>query len=110
MDMNKSLSAFAALSNAGRLDAFRLLIQAGEEGLSSGEIGTRLEAKQNTTSTNLSILQAAGLISSTREGRSVRYRADMEGVRGLLEFLMEDCCGGNPDICRPVLDEVVCCD
>ncbi len=110
MDKSASLTAFAALSNAARLDAFRLLIKAGEAGLLSGEIGERLGAKQNTTSTNLAILQSAGLIRSSREGRAVRYFADMSGVRGLLGFLMEDCCGGNPDICRPVLDEVACCE
>lgn len=110
MDKSNSLTAFSALSNEARLDAFRLLIKAGEAGLLSGEIGERLGAKQNTTSTNLAILQSAGLIGSTREGRAVRYRADMSGVRGLLEFLMEDCCGGNPELCGPILDEVACCD
>jgi len=109
MDINNALAAFSALSNTGRMQAFRLLIKAGDAGLMSGEIATRLDAKQNSTSTHLSILQSAGLIASTREGRSVRYRADLDGVRGLLEFLMEDCCGGNPEICGPVLDKVVCC-
>ena len=110
MDMEESLSAFSALSNAGRLEAFRLLIKAGSAGMLSGEIGERLGAKQNTTSTNLAILQAAGLIESTREGRAVRYRANMSGVRGLLTFLMEECCGGNPELCGPILDEVACCE
>jgi ArsR family transcriptional regulator len=110
MDKYESLAAFSALSNAPRLDAFRLLIKAGEAGLPSGEIAERLGAKQNSTSTNLAILQSAGLIHSQRDGRSVKYRADMSGVRGLLEFLMEDCCGGNPELCRPILDEVTCCE
>jgi len=110
MDKKDSLAAFSALSNAARLDAFRLLIKAGEAGMLSGEIGERLGAKQNSTSTNLAILQSAGLIGSTREGRAVRYRADMSGVRGLLGFLMEECCGGNPELCGPILDEVACCD
>ncbi len=110
MDKSASLVAFAALSNAARLDAFRLLIKAGEAGMLSGEIGEHLGAKQNTTSTNLAILQTANLIRSDREGRAVRYRANMTGVRGLLGFLMEECCGGNPELCRPVLDEVACCE
>ena len=110
MDKYASLSAFSALSNAARLDVFRLLIKAGRAGLPSGEIAERLGAKQNSTSTNLAILQSAGLIHSERDGRSVKYRADMSGVRGLLEFLMEECCGGNPELCGPVLDKVACCE
>ena len=110
MDINEALTAFSALSNKPRLDAFRLLIKAGVAGMSSGQIGERLGAKQNSTSTNLSILEASGLISSTRQGRSVIYSANMDGIRGLLGFLMEDCCGGHPDICQPVLNEIACCD
>lgn len=108
MDKYESLAAFSALSNAPRLDAFRLLIKAGEAGLPSGEIAERLGAKQNSTSTNLAILQSAGLISSERDGRSVLYRANMVGVRGLLAFLMEDCCGGAPELCGAVLAEIIC--
>ena len=110
MDINEALAAFSALSNKPRLDAFRLLIKAGDDGMSSGQIGEHLGAKQNSTSTNLSILEASGLISSTRQGRSVIYSANMDGIRGLLGFLMEDCCGGHPDICQPVLNEIACCD
>jgi DNA-binding transcriptional ArsR family regulator len=108
MEKTRALDAFAALSQPSRLDAFRLLIQAGGAGMSAGEVGDALGARQNTMSTNLSILVRAGLIRSVREGRSIRYFADMDGMRGLLAFLMEDCCGGRPELCGPVIDQLAC--
>ncbi len=108
MDKTQALNAFAALSQETRLDVLRLLIKAGADGLLAGQIATALDVRQNTMSANLSILHAAGLIRNRREGRAVRYFADIEGLRGLLGFLMEDCCGGNPDLCRPVIEEVAC--
>lgn len=108
MDTTQALGAFGALSQPTRLDVFRLLIKAGSGGMTAGEIGEHLSVRQNTMSSNLAILSASGLLRSTREGRSIRYFADLEGLRGLLSFLMEDCCGGHPDLCRPVLEELAC--
>lgn len=108
MDKENALDAFAALGQPTRLDVFRLLIKAGADGMSAGEISESLGVRQNTMSANLSVLTRAGLIRNRREGRSIRYFADMEGLRGLLAFLMEDCCGGHPDLCRPVIDELAC--
>ncbi|MEL7344513.1 MAG: metalloregulator ArsR/SmtB family transcription factor [Pseudomonadota bacterium] len=108
MDTIHALAAFGALSQPTRLDVFRLLIKAGSEGMSAGEIGETLGVRQNTMSTNLAILTASGLIRNAREGRSIRYFADMTGLEGLLSFLMEDCCGGHPDTCRPILDQLAC--
>jgi DNA-binding transcriptional ArsR family regulator len=59
-------------------------------------------------SANLAVLAHAGMVRSEREGRVIRYFANFDGMRGLLAFLMEDCCGGNPQLCQPVLDEIVC--
>jgi DNA-binding transcriptional ArsR family regulator len=108
MDIKNTLAAFAALSQETRLDVFRLLVQAGKQGMLSGEIGERLKVRQNTMSTNLTILLNAGLVRNEREGRAVRYFADYEGIHGLLGFLMEDCCGGNPELCQPVIDQIAC--
>ncbi|MGH1423663.1 MAG: ArsR/SmtB family transcription factor [Pseudooceanicola sp.] len=108
MDKNHALTAFAALSQPVRLDVFRLLIKAGEDGMSAGDISTALDVRQNTMSTNLSILVQSGLIRNERQGRSIRYFADIDGMRGLLAFLMEDCCGGRPDLCQPVIKEIAC--
>ena len=106
MDKPSALAAFQALSQDTRLDVFRLLMRAGPEGMAAGEIAQRCEVRQNTMSAHLSILSQAGLIWAARDGRSVRYRAEIEGVRGLLASLMEDCCGGNPEQCQPLIDEI----
>lgn len=108
MDSIDATDAFAALSQPTRLDVFRLLIKAGEKGMSAGDISDTLEVRQNTMSANLSILVRSGLIRNKREGRSIRYFADMDGMRSLLAFLMEDCCGGNPELCQPVINELAC--
>lgn len=108
MDMTRARIAFDALSQDTRLAAFRLLIQAGRVGVPAGVLAEKLDVRQNTLSANLSVLLAAGLVSNQREGRSVRYFADMDGLRAILSFLMEDCCGGEPDLCRPVIDAIAC--
>ena len=108
MDNNNALEAFAALSQPTRLDVFRLLIKAGGDGMTAGDIGATLDVRQNTMSTNLAILTRAGLIRNQRNGRSITYFADMEGLRGLLAYLLEDCCGGRPDICQPIINELAC--
>lgn len=100
------LSSFSALSQKTRLDVFRLLLKAGTEGLLAGELAERLAVRQNTMSANLTILLNAGLVRNERQGRSIRYFADIEAVRGLLGFLMEDCCGGRPELCQPIIDEI----
>ncbi|TYR30725.1 helix-turn-helix transcriptional regulator [Mesorhizobium microcysteis] len=108
MDKRSSLAALAALGQETRLDIFRLLVRAGAEGVPAGEVATRLGAVQNTVSSHLKVLSQAGLIRPERDGRVVRYVADMTGFRDLLAYLMEDCCNGAPELCRPVIDAVTC--
>lgn len=108
MESSHALAAFAALSQPTRLDIFRLLIQAGPHGIAAGEIGTALDVRQNTLSANLSVLLHAGLVRNERQGRSIRYYADMDGLRGLLGFLLQDCCGGRSELCQPLIDEIAC--
>ncbi|MBX3580892.1 MAG: helix-turn-helix transcriptional regulator [Rhizobiaceae bacterium] len=108
MDKKSSLAALAALGQETRLDIFRLLVRSGADGIPAGEIATRLGAVQNTTSSHLKILSHAGLIRPERDGRIVRYVADMTGLRDLLAYLMEDCCNGSPELCRPVINAVTC--
>lgn len=108
MDKNDTLIALGALAQETRLDVFRTLVKAGPAGLPAGVIADRLGVRQNTMSTNLAVLTRAGLIRSEREGRSIRYFADFNGMRGLLAYLMEDCCGGRPTVCAPLLDEIAC--
>lgn len=108
MEKTQSLAALSALSHDMRLDVFRLLVRAGASGLAAGDIAAQLDVRANTLSNNLNILSAAGLVRSAREGRSIRYFARMETMRALLGFLMEDCCGGQPELCQPVLDQIAC--
>ena len=102
MDVTLALEVLSALSHETRLWVFRLLVQAGPEGLSAGEIAESLGTRQNTMSSHLRILTAAGLIGNRREGRSIIYCANYDAVGQLVLFLMEDCCAGNPAVCSPV--------
>ena len=108
MDKRRALETLSALAQGTRLDLFRLLVAAGLDGLCVSEITRAMGARQNTISTNLAILTRAGLTRSEREGRSIRYFADLDGMRALLSFLMEDCCGGRPETCAPLLDAIGC--
>lgn len=108
MDKTSALAALAALGQETRLDIFRLLVVTGQDGVPAGEIATRLGAIQNTTSAHLKILAHAGLVRAERDGRIIRYVADMTGFRDLLAYLMEDCCNGSPELCQPVIKAVTC--
>ncbi len=106
MDMNDALGAFSALSQKTRLDVLRLLIRSGADGMGAGEIGAELGVRQNTMSQNLSVLLKAGLVRNERQGRAIRYYADLHGLQNLLNFLLADCCGGHPELCRQVIDQI----
>lgn len=107
MDQQNALDAFSALSQVTRLDVFRALVQAGPEGRTPGDLAQALDIRQNTMSANLAVLRHAGLVQTRRDGRSIRYFADFAALRGLLVFLLEDCCGGAPEQCRPLLTELI---
>ena len=108
MEKKNALTALAALGQDTRLDVFRLLVKAGSGGMLAGEIAEALNVRQNTMSANLSVLLNAGLVTNERQGRAIRYTADMDQVRGLLSFLLEDCCGGRPELCQPALADLAC--
>ncbi len=108
MDMNKAVDALSALAQPTRLAVFRLLVRAGEAGMAAGEIATALGVRQNTMSTNLLILVEAGLARNIRDGRTIRYHANLDGTRQLLGFLLQDCCGGKPELCQPLMDQIAC--
>lgn len=111
MDINDAVASLSALAQYSRLSAFRLLVRAGGEGMVAGDIARALQVPNNTLSAHLSVLQQAGLIYSEREGRSIRYRVEFSGVRALLGFLVEDCCQGSPEVCAPLLEQLLpdCC-
>jgi DNA-binding transcriptional ArsR family regulator len=94
-----ALQALAALSHATRLEVFRLLVTQGAIGLPAGQIAERLEVAPSTLSPHLAQLERAGLATSWRDERRIFYAVNVEGMRALLAFLTEDCCGGHPEIC-----------
>jgi ArsR family transcriptional regulator len=94
-----ALSALAALGQPTRLEVFRILMRAEPGGLPAGSIAALIECPHNTLSAHLSILARSGLVHGTREGRSIIYRADVEGIRALIAFLVTDCCDGHPELC-----------
>jgi len=90
---------FAALAHDLRLRIFRLLVATGPNGLAAGEIGEKLDVGASTLSAHLAQLERAGLLRSHREHRRIIYAIDMEGTQGLVSFLVDDCCGGRPELC-----------
>lgn len=111
MESSAAVAALSALAHEGRLSIFRLLVQAGLEGVAAGEIARTLEVPANSLSANLKVLSHAGLVTSRRDGRSILYSAQYDQMTRLLGYLMEDCCAGSPQICAPLADMVAaaCC-
>ncbi len=101
MDGSLAIAAFAALAQDTRLAAFRHLTAAGPAGVPAGELARSLGVPHNTLSFHLAVLARAGLVSARRDSRSVFYAVAPEGVRALLGYLLEECCGGRPDLCAP---------
>ncbi len=110
MELKDAVTGLSALAHDGRLKAFRLLVRAGAEGIAAGELARSLEVPPNTLSSNLAILSHAGLIESRRAGKSVIYSVRYAHMTALLQFLMEDCCGGSTEICAPLKDIALMCD
>ena len=111
MEINVAVGQLGALAQETRLEVFRLLVRRGPDGAPAGEIARTVGVPHNTLSSHLSILAHAGLVASRREGRSIIYRVDFEGARALLAFLLEDCCQGRREVCRPAVDAALagCC-
>ena len=101
MRESQALLAFAALSQETRLRILRMLVVAGEEGLPAGTIAEKADVSPSNVSFHLKELERAGLLTQRRESRSIIYKADYGVLGGLIRFLMEDCCGGKPEICGP---------
>lgn len=99
MDAQTAASAFSALSQETRLALVRLLVAAGPSGLAAGELASRVRCPSSTLSFHLAALDRAGLTQSTRQGRNIVYAIRFAGLRELLSFLTETCCGGHPELC-----------
>jgi ArsR family transcriptional regulator, arsenate/arsenite/antimonite-responsive transcriptional repressor len=101
MENSDAVAALAALAQDNRLDIFRLLVQAGPEGMPAGRVADALDLAPNTLTFHFDRLRQAGLVSVRREGRSMIYAARFEAMNALLGFLTENCCGGAPEKCAP---------
>lgn len=99
MKIESAVTALGALAQEHRLALFRLLVQAGADGMAAGAIADELGVPNSSLSFHLAHLNRAGLIRQERQGRSLIYRADYEAMNGLLAYLTENCCGGLP--CMP---------
>jgi ArsR family transcriptional regulator, arsenate/arsenite/antimonite-responsive transcriptional repressor len=108
MEKETALTAFAALGQETRLDVFRLLVKAGQEGMAAGAVSDALDVRANTLSTHLSVLSRSGLVRARREGRSIVYQADLTAVQNLVAYLLNDCCGGKPELCLPLAGLLSC--
>ena len=95
-----ALAALAALGQPTRLEIFRLLMRREPRGLAAGAIADTIGCPHNTLSSHLGTLARAGLVRGTRDGKSIIYRADVEGMRALVAFLITDCCDGHPELCH----------
>lgn len=111
MRTKQALAAFAALSQETRLAVFRQLVLLAPDAIPAGELAGELDVPQSTLSGHLAILQRAGLVRSARDGRIIRYGADLDGARALVEFLVKDCCRGQPERCSQLIKALMpaCC-
>jgi ArsR family transcriptional regulator len=110
MNPEHAIQALTALAQEHRLAIYRLLVKRGPEGLSAGEIGKGVGISPTSASFHLKELDRAGLIRASRDGRFIRYAFDAMTMRALLAFLMEDCCGGRPEICGVLVRHTESCE
>jgi DNA-binding transcriptional ArsR family regulator len=99
MEKSEAIAALAALAQDSRLDVFRLLVQAGPEGMAAGQIGERLGLPSATLSFHLNHLKQSGLVKCRRESRSLMYIAEYAAMTRLLAYLTENCCQGDSSAC-----------
>jgi ArsR family transcriptional regulator len=106
MEKSNAVAALAALAQDNRLDVFRLLVQAGPEGMSAGQVAYALDLAPNTLTFHFDRLRSAGLVTVRREGRSMIYAAQYDAMKALLGFLTDNCCQGAAKkfataVCKP---------
>lgn len=111
MENAQAVTALASLAQETRLSIYRLLVQAGPQGVPAGRIGEALDVPAATLSFHLKELSHAGMVSSRQDGRFVFYSADYERMAALMTFLTEKCCQGMPQECLTVMETALggCC-
>jgi DNA-binding transcriptional ArsR family regulator len=101
MERTDVIAALAALAQDSRLEAYRLLVRAGPDGLPAGQVAAALGLPPNTLSFHFDRLRNAGLVTVRRDGRSLIYAARFDTMNDLLGYLTDNCCGGRPELCAP---------
>ncbi len=101
MKKTDAVAILAALAQDNRLDVFRLLVEAGPEGMPAGHIAGSLKMAPSALTFHLDRLRDAGLIAVQRQGRSMIYAARIEAMNALVSYLTDHCCQGRPELCRP---------
>jgi ArsR family transcriptional regulator, arsenate/arsenite/antimonite-responsive transcriptional repressor len=101
MESKDAVAALGALAQDTRLALFRILVEAGPDGMAAGQLAERLRVPAATLSFHLAQLSHAGLVIATREGRSIIYAADFAAMTTLVGFLTDQCCQGRPELCAP---------
>ena len=111
MEIKTAVTALAALAQETRLSIFRLLVEAGPEGVSAGRIGEMLEVPAATLSFHLKELARARLVSTRQERQFIYYAVDFEHMADLMTFLTQNCCRGMPEKCLAVVETALgrCC-
>lgn len=110
MKSEDAVKALSALAQDSRLEVFRLLVRAGEEGMQAGAIAAELEIPPATLTFHLKELVHAGLIDRRRESRCIIYTLRIAGMRDLICYLTNDCCQGRPELCQPDYSDKDGCD
>src|SRR5262245_16070060 len=95
MEKSNAIAALAALAQDNRLDVYRLLVQAGPDGMAAGAVAEALDLAPNTLTFHFDRLRSAGLVTVRREGRSMIYAAQYDAMNALLGYLTENCCQGR---------------
>lgn len=108
MDKTIATGVFESLSSGVRLDAFRLLVKQGPEGMVAGDIGSALGVPPTNMSFHLKAMAHAGLVSATQEGRYQRYRPNLPLMLELIAYLTEECCSGHPELCDTAAAQAIC--
>ena len=106
MEQESAILALAALAQNTRLETFRALAGSEPRGIAAGELARTIGVPQNTLSAHLAILSHAGLINGERQSRSIIYRANLKTLQDLTLFMVQNCCGGSPELCAPLLQSL----
>jgi ArsR family transcriptional regulator, arsenate/arsenite/antimonite-responsive transcriptional repressor len=95
------VKALSALAQPTRLTMYRLLVERGPDGMAAGQVAEKLKVSPATLSFHFKTLSHAGLIEGKQEGRFIYYAANFAAMNDMVAYLTENCCGGNPEACKP---------